>query len=98
MIHRREFLKSAAGSLLVSRIAMSSQSPSITRLTDTLSVVTDVGTNVLLFSTNDGLVLVDSGAPQHGAALTARIGSKRVRTVFNTHYHLENTGSNEALG
>jgi glyoxylase-like metal-dependent hydrolase (beta-lactamase superfamily II) len=68
------------------------QLPDITRLNDTLSLVTGAGTNVLALSTSDGLILVDSGAPQYGSAL-----SKGVRTVFNTHYHLENTGSNEGL-
>jgi cyclase len=56
-----------------------------------------VGTNVLVLPTNDGLFLVDSGAPQFTDVLFKQLGSQRVRTVFNTHYHLENTGSNEAL-
>jgi glyoxylase-like metal-dependent hydrolase (beta-lactamase superfamily II) len=43
------------------------------------------------------MILVDSGAPQFTDALMKQLGSKRVQTVFNTHYHLENTGANEAL-
>jgi len=72
-----------------------SQSSALTKLTDTLSLLTGVGTNVLALSTSDGMVLVDSGAPQYGAALMD--ATSRVRTVFNTHFHLENTGSNENL-
>src|SRR5215468_740580 len=79
------------------RMAMSLQSSaSTTKLNDSLSLLTRVGTNVLALSTSDGMVLVDSGAPQSSGALTA--STSRVRTVFNTHFHLENTGSNEALG
>src|SRR5262249_59362035 len=68
----------------------------ITKLTDNLSLLTGVGTNVLTLSTIDGMVLVDSGAPQYSGALMA--STSRVHTVFNTHFHLENTGSNETLG
>src|SRR5262245_65550961 len=105
MIDRRQLLKSGLGGLTgllaMPRFAISLQSSAITRLNERLSLITDVGTNILALSTNDGLVLVDSGAPQlseqsmkHLSELT---GSKHIQTVFNTHFHLENTGSNEAL-
>ena len=95
MIDRRQFLKvTLGGTLVVPRMAVS-QSSGITKLNDTLSLVTSVGTNVLALSTRDGFVLVDGGAPQYVRELTAL--TPRVQTVFNTHYHLENTGSNEAL-
>jgi glyoxylase-like metal-dependent hydrolase (beta-lactamase superfamily II) len=98
MTDRRQFLQRALGGLLVfPRLAMFPQSAQVTRLSDTLSIV-NAATNVLLWSTNDGLILVDSGAPQFTDALKRELGSRRVQTVFNTHYHLENTGSNEALG
>src|SRR5262249_1243226 len=90
MIDRRSFLKSAVGGVLLVR-----QSSSITRLTDTLSLLSGVGTNVLALSTRDGMILVDSGAPQYNAALLS--ATSRVQTVFNTHFHLENRGSKEAL-
>jgi cyclase len=77
------------------------QSTGITRLNERLSLVNGVGTNVLALTTNDGLVLVDSGAPEYSEMLMRELaalgGTKRVQTVFNTHYHLENTGANEAL-
>jgi cyclase len=96
-IDRRRFLMGLTGALVLPRVTMSRQSAEgITKLTDTLSLVTSVGTNVLALSTGDGMVLVDSGALQFSGALTA--STSRVRTVFNTHFHLENTGSNEALG
>ena len=97
MVDRRQFLKGLTGALVFPRVAMSRQSAGgITKLTNTLSLVTGVGTNVLALSIGDGMVLVDSGTPQYSGALTA--STPRVRTVFNTHFHLENTGSNEALG
>jgi cyclase len=96
MTDRRQFLTTAlSGMLILPRMAMSQSSAGITKVTDTLSLLTGVGTNVLALTTPDGMVLVDSGAPQYSAALMA--ATSRVRTVFNTHYHLENTGSNEML-
>jgi glyoxylase-like metal-dependent hydrolase (beta-lactamase superfamily II) len=72
-----------------------------TALADGLSLLTSGGTNVLALSTPEGLVLVDSGAPDRIDALIAELkalsGGGSVRTVFNTHYHPENTGANEVL-
>jgi glyoxylase-like metal-dependent hydrolase (beta-lactamase superfamily II) len=94
MTDRRHFLMVAVGGILFPRLA-SSQSSNVTKLTETLSLI-NAGTNVLAFSASDGIVLVDTGAPQSAAALKAAMASP-VRIVFNTHYHLENTGSNETL-
>ena len=89
MIDRRTFLTGLTAALVFPRMAVS-------QLSDSLSLVTGVGTNVLALSTSDFMILVDSGAPQFGAQL---MKSTRLvpTTVFNTHFHLENTGSNEAL-
>jgi glyoxylase-like metal-dependent hydrolase (beta-lactamase superfamily II) len=47
-------------------------------------------------------VLVDGGATESSAALLATVGelaaSARIRTLFNTHWHLDQIGSNEAVG
>src|SRR5262245_8776715 len=95
MTDRRHFLMTAVGGVLFSRLA-ASQSSNTIKLTDTLSVI-NAGTNVLAFSTSDGMILVDTGAPESAAALKSALATP-VRTVFNTHYHLENTASNEAFG
>jgi glyoxylase-like metal-dependent hydrolase (beta-lactamase superfamily II) len=91
---RRQLLKGALGGMTVllgsRRLAMSQ-----TRLQG--PVVSGYGTNVVVFPSNDVLILVDSGAPQYTTALMKEPGVRRVQTVFNTHYHLENTGGNEAL-
>src|SRR5690606_5733991 len=48
------------------------------------------------FSGSNGVVLVDSGAADLTAAVQARLGGA-VRTLFNTHYHADQTGGNAAL-
>jgi cyclase len=96
MTDRRHFLMAAMGGILVPRLA-ASQSSNVTKITETLSLI-DAGTNVLAFSASDGMILVDTGAPQSAAALKNALGARPVRTVFNTHYHIENTGSNETFG
>jgi len=63
-------------------------------LTEKLTIVDGGGSNVLAFSTGDGLVLVDSGAPKSGDKATAL---KQVKTLFNTHYHIDQTGNNEVF-
>jgi glyoxylase-like metal-dependent hydrolase (beta-lactamase superfamily II) len=58
--------------------------------------------NVLAVSTGDGLALVDGGPASESAALlkaaAALPGGTKIHTLFNTHWHPEQTGSNEALG
>jgi glyoxylase-like metal-dependent hydrolase (beta-lactamase superfamily II) len=94
---RRFVLKSAIGGLAafyIPRLGLA-QSANVTRLSETLSLIS-AGTNVLAFSSSDGMILVDTGAPQSAAALKSALMAP-VRTVFNTHYHLENSGSNEVF-
>ena len=106
-MHRREFLKDAMAGALALAVAcrMSAQQPSgdPRRLTDQLAIVDGGGANVVAFSSGeggDGLVLVDGGAPQSGEKVTAALKSMwsanaKVRTLFNTHYHLDQTGNNQ---
>jgi cyclase len=84
---RRQFLKAAAGGLALwasPRIVMAQ--------TDKLSVVDAGGANLVALSASDGIVLVDSGPPRANIALASK-----VQTLFNTHYHLDQTGNNEAF-
>src|SRR5262252_3242506 len=97
-LDRRDFLKSAvAGALPMwaySRALYAQSSP--------MTIVDAGGSNVLCFNTGEGYVLVDSGAPKSGNTIIAALGpNAKVTTLFNTHYHLEQTGNNEqfaALG
>jgi glyoxylase-like metal-dependent hydrolase (beta-lactamase superfamily II) len=51
---------------------------------------------VVAFPFADGFVLVDGGAPKWGDKVIAALGpNARVRILFNTHYHLDQTGNNE---
>ena len=98
MVNRRQFLQSGALALWMAPRALRAQQP-VNRLTDKLAVLDGGGANVLAFSSGDGLVLVDSGAPKSGdqvmAALKNLDSAAKVPTLFNTHYHLDQTGNNE---
>jgi len=99
MLDRRELLTGVVGGLLGSLVLPRravAQQAGVVPLTDRLSLVTSGRTNVLALSAPDGLVVVDSGAPDLASQLMASL-SGRVRTVFNTHYHLDNTGANDVL-
>lgn len=73
------------------------------QLSDDLFVVTLPGeSNVLAQTTRGGVLLVDGGSATASDALmkavTALPGGGPVHTLFNTHWHPEQTGSNEAIG
>ena len=100
---RREFFRGAVAGVLTtwasSRILRAQPAAgSLLHLTDKLAVVNSGHSNVLAFSTNAGIVLVDSGAPKSGGMVMATLkdfGSTNVQTLFNTHYHVDQTGNNE---
>jgi glyoxylase-like metal-dependent hydrolase (beta-lactamase superfamily II) len=74
--------------------------PSLLRgQSDALTVIDGGGTNVVALSSTDGLVLVDSGAPDSSnriiSALKTFAPNAKVTILFNTHYHLDQTGNNE---
>jgi glyoxylase-like metal-dependent hydrolase (beta-lactamase superfamily II) len=107
-IDRRAVLYGALGACAglavapIARRAAAADAIQTTRVTDKLVVLSGAGGNVLALSTADGLVVVDSGAAASGAALISALASQpngaHVHTLFNTHWHLEQIGSNEALG
>ena len=102
MLDRRQLMTgvvaSLFGSLVLPRRGAAQQTGLLT-LTDRLSLVTSGGTNVLAFASSDGLVLVDSGAPDRSDALMASLRAlspgQGASTLFNTHWHAENTGANQ---
>ena len=104
MLDRRQFLSGAVGALLGSLASPrrgAGQPAELVRLNDRLSLLTSGRTNVVALSAPDGLVLVDSGAPESSDRLMESLRQVspggRVGTVFNTHWHTENTGANDAL-
>jgi len=98
-LDRRGFLKSAAAAtipLWASSRGLYAQQPNGGRLTDKLSVIDGGGANVLAFSFADGFVLVDGGAPKSGDKIMTALGSSaKVKILFNTHHHTDQTGNNE---
>jgi cyclase len=103
---RRQVLKGAVTGMLTlwaSPLARAAQqavaADGILRLSDKIVVLDGGGSNVVAFSTGDGLLLVDSGAPKFGDKLVATLRGlatdSKVHTLFNSHYHLDQTGNNE---
>ena len=73
------------------------------RLSDNLFLVRMSGeANVVAHTGADGVLLVDGGSASASDALMKAVanlpGSGPVHTIFNTHWHPEQTGSNERLG
>ena len=94
---RREFLRALAGAaaLAFPRAAWAQAGPATIRLTDRITLIAGGGNNVVALAGDDGSLLVDAGDATHAADVLKLAG--RVRTVFNTHYHLESTGGNDAM-
>ena len=73
-----------------------------TQLADNLFLLTGAGANVVARTGSDGVLLVDGGLAERASdlaqAVSALRGAKPVHTLFNTHWHPEQTGSNVALG
>jgi cyclase len=100
VLTRRAVLKGALGALALSTparaVGAQPASGGVRRLTDRMTIVDGGGSNVLAFSTGDGFVLVDGGAPKSFDKVMASLGpNARVTTLFNTHHHLDQTGNNE---
>jgi glyoxylase-like metal-dependent hydrolase (beta-lactamase superfamily II) len=105
---RRDMLKALAGGALLTatggawRAATAADDEKLTAeaLRGGLTLVTGAGGNVVLLATPEGAVQVDSGSSARSkdlAKLVAeRLGSSPGRTLFNTHWHLDHTGGNEA--
>jgi cyclase len=74
----------------------------VTQLGERLWQIAGAGGNVTVFGSSAGVLLVDGGAAAHTKRLLAEVrrltGIERVHTLFNTHWHHDQTGSNEVLG
>ena len=84
-MNRRELLKGAVTIWACRRILGAQQ-----RLAGNINVLDAHGANLVALSTGDGFVLVDSGAPNSAEHVP------NVQVLFNTHYHLDQTGNNES--
>jgi cyclase len=100
----RQALPAAALGLSTRRWAGAAEPAPLTilPLTPSLWVVTGGGGNVTVFQSSDGVLLVDGGSPERSAEVLklvkAHTGATRIHTLFNTHWHWDQTGSNRTLG
>ena len=55
-----------------------------------------------MFNSPEGVLLVDGGSPEQSKRILelveTKTGSQHIHTLFNTHWHWEQTGSNLTLG
>jgi glyoxylase-like metal-dependent hydrolase (beta-lactamase superfamily II) len=103
-------LGGAAGLMLASPLASFAQSaaagaqgPSTIKLADDLFIIRIPGeANVVAQTSRDGVLLVDGASARGSAALMSAVaalpGSGPVHTLFNTHWHPEQVGSNDVVG
>jgi len=108
---RREFLftlaRAAAGLTLSACTGSGAAraddvSVSATPLADDLTLFTGAGGNVVVLSSSEGLLMIDGGSMEASARLLRAVrdhfDGAPIRILFNTHWHYDHTGSNEALG
>ena len=111
--NRREFVKTLAGAGAALSIGgLTPRSgygqgafPSgivTTKLTDKILLISGAGGNVLAVSGPEGVFLVDSGSPERTPELLKAVaehgGGRPIQFLINTHWHLEHTGGNDAVG
>lgn len=104
---RRDFLKTVIkGSVLLSlpyqAFGRQHSAPiAANKLTDNVTLITGAGGNVVVLAGPEGLLMVNGGLPERSPDLMKLISDQfkgqRVQTLFNTDWHLDNTGSNETL-
>lgn len=108
MIERRKILKAGLGGfaslaslpLLGSLSGCSQQASKLptAALGDRMSVISAAPGNVIVLATGDGVLLVDSGSAALAGSVQASLDGEQVKTLFNTHYHADQTGGNTLFG
>jgi len=106
--HRRDFLKTllggAAGLSLSTTVFGQGGTKAITatKITDNFALISGAGSNVVVVSGPEGLLMINGGLPEFSADLMKVVSGqgdvKRIQALINTDWHLDNTGSNDALG
>lgn len=95
---RRRFLHTVSGGAALlgfSRASFAQEGLSTAKVAGNLTVVTGAGNNIVVLPGEGGSLLVDCGDAEHGQEVLKLAGN--VKTVFNTHWHLESTGANEFM-
>jgi len=109
-VDRRAFLgkivpaATACASLPRWTASLAAEAPELSQtvLGERLLLISGGGGNVTVFNSPEGVLLVDGGSPERSAQVLKRVrqwtGAKRIHTLFNTHWHWDQTGSNRTLG
>lgn len=63
-------------------------------LGDRVRIITGAPGNLVALTTPEGILLVDSGSTELAGSVKASLEDSRVHTLFNTHYHPDQTGGN----
>jgi glyoxylase-like metal-dependent hydrolase (beta-lactamase superfamily II) len=105
---RRDLLKAAAGGAASLAFPFAGRATSlptdltVTRLSDELIAITGAEGNVVAARGSDGVLMVDGGPAHQSKSILSAVfdtfSVERVGVLYNTHWHPEQTGSNEALG
>jgi cyclase len=104
-LNRRVFLQGLAATsglaLLGNPAANAATTLNPLKLTDRITLITGAGGNVVLYQGNAGLTLIDSGQADQASALLTLVdelsGKAPITTLFNTHWHEDHTGGNDAV-
>jgi cyclase len=101
--HRRHFVKTLIGGAACLPLVHAASAPfAATKRTDNILHITGAGSNVVVVMGPDGVAMIDGGSAEHSVDLPNFIadqtGGRKVQALFNTHWHYDHTGSNEALG
>lgn len=111
-INRREVLGAGIGMATAASLpgmafaAAKAKAPKLaaksTVLNDRLLLVSGLGGNIVALKGGEGLLLVDTGAPDATSKLQGELKKfargAAVHTVINTHWHAPQTGGNEIFG
>jgi glyoxylase-like metal-dependent hydrolase (beta-lactamase superfamily II) len=100
LVNRRTVLQ--GGLALAVAAAVRPALAKVSTITADVSLLGGFGGNVVALKTNEGAVLVDSGGSIPDSPLLGFLeeatGDRRVHTLFNTHWHLDQIGGNLGLG
>jgi cyclase len=105
--NRRDFLRLLAGgaaALSLGNSVFGQQAPppiKATKLTDRIVLLTGDGGNVAVVIGDSGLMVIDGGFPNRADEMVKAISgvdARKVQVLFDTHWHYDHTGCNEALG
>src|SRR5688500_655326 len=68
------------------------------KLGERVTLISGAPGNVVALAADNAVVLVDSGAADSARAVKTSLAGAKVRTLFNTHYHADQTGGNALFG